>query len=166
MAKVISPLMSMEASGKLGNALVYLRIGGDNIVRQYTIPANPQTTQQMLHRSVFGAAAKGAKAIVDPATIAIVQAVANEPFRWRQAVIKYTVGSWDDALSEYNQFDPGDQDDWNNAAIGLGIQPYTLGLNTYTPGQIFFATAVGLNSFLHQTPPSGTDSAVWVGHFS
>lgn len=168
MAKVISPLMSMEASGKLGDALVYFRIGGDNIVRQYTTPTNPQTLVQMAHRSIFGAAAKGAKAITNPATIATIPGSGGYSYRWRQNVIKYAVTNWDEKVREFDTFNAPDQEDWENAATGLGIQPYVLGGNTYSPGQIFFATASGLHLLVPglEASPVADNSAQWVAVFA
>lgn len=56
MAKVISPLFSMGASGKLGNSLVYMSWKGIDDVRQYVIPANPRSTDQVAQRGYFTAA--------------------------------------------------------------------------------------------------------------
>ncbi|MBA7586315.1 hypothetical protein ES708_28312 [subsurface metagenome] len=50
MAKLKAPLMSLGASGKLGDALVYLPWKGLNNVREYVIPANPRTAAQMKQR--------------------------------------------------------------------------------------------------------------------
>lgn len=51
MAKVTAPLMSMDASGQLGKALVFQK-GGK--VRQYVIPANPRTDGQKAVRNKLG----------------------------------------------------------------------------------------------------------------
>lgn len=53
MAKVIGPLMSMDASGKLANSIVYTGWRGIKVVRQYVIPSNPKTQPQESWRSVF-----------------------------------------------------------------------------------------------------------------
>jgi len=53
MAKVISPLFSMGASGKLGNSLVYMTWKGIDDVRQYVIPANPNSAGQQTQRGYF-----------------------------------------------------------------------------------------------------------------
>ena len=54
MAKVTGPLMSMSASGKLANALVYFGWKGTNVVREFVIPANPQSTGQGDRRIIAG----------------------------------------------------------------------------------------------------------------
>jgi len=54
MAKVSGPLYSMSASGKLGNAMVYFGWKGVNVVRQWLIPANPQSATQGNQRIIVG----------------------------------------------------------------------------------------------------------------
>jgi len=51
MAKVILPLMSKEASGQFGKAMVFGNRKGQNVVRGYTIPSNPQSQGQMDQRN-------------------------------------------------------------------------------------------------------------------
>lgn len=46
MAKVIAPLMSFGASGKLANTLVFFPWKGIKAVRSYVIPANPRSPAQ------------------------------------------------------------------------------------------------------------------------
>jgi hypothetical protein len=50
MAKVKAPLLSFEASGKLADAIVYFPWKGIDAVRQYVIPANPQSSAQTTQR--------------------------------------------------------------------------------------------------------------------
>lgn len=56
MAKVTGPLMSMDASGQLGKALVFAKWKGQNYVRQYVIPMNPNSVDQVAIRGIVGAA--------------------------------------------------------------------------------------------------------------
>lgn len=51
MAKLKGPLFSFGARGKLGGALVYFPWKGINAVREYVIPANPNTTDQAAQRT-------------------------------------------------------------------------------------------------------------------
>lgn len=53
MAKVKGPLFSMDARGQIGKTLVYLGWKGLKTVRQYVIPANPNTTDQQTQRGYF-----------------------------------------------------------------------------------------------------------------
>jgi hypothetical protein len=54
MAKVTGPLMSMSASGKLGDAIVFSIWKGAAYVRQFVIPANPQSADQGDVRVIMG----------------------------------------------------------------------------------------------------------------
>jgi hypothetical protein len=56
MAKVTGPLMSMDASGQLGKALVFAKWKGQNYVRQYVIPMNPNTADQAAIRDIVAQA--------------------------------------------------------------------------------------------------------------
>jgi hypothetical protein len=52
-AKVVAPLMSMDASGTIGKTLVFAKNKGTNYVRQFVIPSNPRTAAQTGVRSSF-----------------------------------------------------------------------------------------------------------------
>ncbi|MBA7711911.1 hypothetical protein ES703_120878 [subsurface metagenome] len=51
MAKLKAPLMSLGASGKLADTLVFFPWKGINCVREYVIPANPKTALQIAQRA-------------------------------------------------------------------------------------------------------------------
>ncbi|TDA65753.1 MAG: hypothetical protein D9V47_12440 [Clostridia bacterium] len=53
MAKVTAPLFSLDASGGFGETIVYAKWKGIRYARQYVIPANPRTAQQLTQRSYF-----------------------------------------------------------------------------------------------------------------
>ena len=50
MAKVIAPLFSFGASGKLADSLVFFPFKGVNAVRSYVVPANPKSAAQQTQR--------------------------------------------------------------------------------------------------------------------
>ena len=54
MAKVTGPLQSFSASGKLASSIVFGAWKGVNYVRQYVIPANPQSSGQGDQRIIVG----------------------------------------------------------------------------------------------------------------
>lgn len=66
MAKVVAPLGSFSASGKIGKALVFFSHLGRNVVRGLVTPANPQTDVQGDNRLLLGALGRSAKAVVVP----------------------------------------------------------------------------------------------------
>ena len=53
MAKLTAPLFSLKASGQLAKTLVYMNWKGIEDVRQYVIPANPNTSGQQTQRGYF-----------------------------------------------------------------------------------------------------------------
>lgn len=64
MTKVVAPLGSFSASGKIGKALVFFSHLGRNVVRGLVTPANPQTETQGDSRLLLGAIGRSAKAVV------------------------------------------------------------------------------------------------------
>jgi len=56
MAKVKGPLLSMDARGKIANSIVFGGWKGIQTVRQYVIPANPETQKQIDARALMTAA--------------------------------------------------------------------------------------------------------------
>lgn len=53
MSKVTGPLFSMDASGALGDAIVFSKWKGIAYVRAFAIPSNPQTVKQVNLRNAF-----------------------------------------------------------------------------------------------------------------
>lgn len=66
MTKVVAPLGSFSASGKIGKALVYFSHLGRNVVRGLVTPANPQTEAQGNQRLLLGGLGRASKAAVEP----------------------------------------------------------------------------------------------------
>ena len=66
MAKVVAPLGSFSASGKIGKSLVFFSHLGRNVVRGLVTPANPQTVGQGDSRLLLGALGRAARAVVTP----------------------------------------------------------------------------------------------------
>jgi len=53
MAKSQSPLFGIDASGAIGDTVVYGKWKGIKYARRYVVPANPRTVEQMKTRNVF-----------------------------------------------------------------------------------------------------------------
>lgn len=64
MAKVSGPLMSLDASGKVGGTVVFSKWKGRNYVRQLVTPANPDTSGQKGVRSILGTLAKACRMVL------------------------------------------------------------------------------------------------------
>jgi len=66
MAKVTGPLMSMDASGQLGKAIVFFHGWGENIVRVYVAHNTSNTVNQQTIRSYFATTISAWNALTDP----------------------------------------------------------------------------------------------------
>lgn len=53
MARTVAPLLSFEGSGQIAKTQVYATWKGRPYVRRYTIPANPNSSEQQLTRNTF-----------------------------------------------------------------------------------------------------------------
>ena len=53
MVKVFAPMLSLDASGTLGDAVTFSKWKGRNYVRERVIPANPETGAQVGRRAMF-----------------------------------------------------------------------------------------------------------------
>lgn len=53
MARTTGPLLSMDASGSVGNSITFAKWKGRNYVRRYAIPANPRSTAQTSIRAAM-----------------------------------------------------------------------------------------------------------------
>jgi len=74
MAKLKAPLMSLGASGALGKSIVYFPWKGLDVVREYVIPANPKSDDQLIQRGYFSegvTAIHAAQALADDGLEAI-----------------------------------------------------------------------------------------------
>lgn len=58
MAKVTGPLMSMSASGKIADSIVFFGWKGLNVVRQWVIPTNKMSADQGNQRTFLGGTGK------------------------------------------------------------------------------------------------------------
>lgn len=65
MARLFGPLFSVDARGKLGNALVYSNWKGLATVRMFAVPYNPQLPGQVAQRLAFANAVGGWQKILE-----------------------------------------------------------------------------------------------------
>lgn len=63
MVKVYGPMMSLDASGTLANAITFAKWKGRNYVRERIIPSNPKSGAQTGRRAMFSFLAKGWQAL-------------------------------------------------------------------------------------------------------
>ena len=95
MAKVVMPLLSAEASGKIADTMVYFYWKGRNVVRRWVVPTNPRSSEQKRIRTNMASMGKNLKAIVttgaDPAIVTLVRAVTPSNQIWNAYFVKQTI---------------------------------------------------------------------------
>lgn len=132
MAKVTGPLMSMDASGKFGGALVFGKWKGRPTVRQLVTPSNPQTANQVKTRNAIRVMGEGQKF-----TNVTAMKRAGETLRdeeeltnrapsgqaWNGFYVKSGIGAdmitYDAARSAYTAFTAPEKSAWSSAAASL-----------------------------------------------
>jgi len=70
MAKVTGPLMSISASGKIADSIVFFAWKGLNVVRQWIVPANKMSADQGNFRTMLGGTGKAVGKISSAGEIA------------------------------------------------------------------------------------------------
>src|SRR5258707_19172 len=119
MAKVINPLLSGSASGQLGGMMTFDKRG---FVRQYVIPANPQTTNQMLVRNTLGDLQRELK---DLGPVLRAQLKSGFGYRWNSVIIGELMANGNAALdayvAEWTAFGSTDKTAWATADHAVPI---------------------------------------------
>jgi len=95
MAKVVMPLLSAEASGKIADTMVYFYWKGLNVVRRWVVPTNPREIKQKLIRTRLAAMGKNLAAMTTAAPagaiIALIKAVAPANTIWNAHFVSQTL---------------------------------------------------------------------------
>lgn len=159
MAKVKGGLFSMEASGKLGGALVFDKRG---YVRNYKIPANPQTVDQVAVRNMLADIQAELKVL----GLVVRAAVKTDlGYRWNSVIIKELMANdnavYDAYAAEYGAFIAGDKTAWATADVAVGLNG--------TDGEVLYCVASALYDLSIRAGGDGivtqpvTDNAATVG---
>jgi hypothetical protein len=95
MSKVVAPLQSFSASGKIGKSLVFFSHLGRNVVRGLVTPANPESETQGDSRLLLGALGRAARGVARPSDYyaAIIQFVPAGQ-TWVSAMISYIISAY------------------------------------------------------------------------
>ena len=91
MAKVTGPLLSIDASGKIGDSIVFTRWRGTKVVRQYVIPANPNTAAQQVQRNFMALAINSW----------VVDLAPNVQQAWRDYMAGQPISGCNESVSRY-----------------------------------------------------------------
>jgi hypothetical protein len=159
MAKVTAPLMSMDASGKFGGALVFGKWKGRPTVRKLVTPSNPQSAGQTAvrnalrvlaagqHFAQLTALARSGETMTDKAEMA---SLAPSGQAWNGFLVKSGIGAgqvqYAAATAAYAGLQVGDRTAWNTAAGLLtpaipAVAQATEGGGSGTPltaGEVYF----------------------------
>lgn len=148
MAKLSGPMLSLDARGKFGGAIVFSGWKGIQTARQLVTPANPRSTSQQETRSKLAVAGKATKAIAFDSTFAdFVRTIAPNGQSYASYTQKDLLGpafaNLDDSVADYNNVTYATQKGYmDTAAATAGIEPVDLtgiGGASYTAGAIFTA---------------------------
>lgn len=152
MAKVISPLFSFEASGKIADAMVFFTWKGRNVVRKWTIPTNPMTADQGDIRLKLLSLAKAIKpALLTANLVTALKDMTPSGQIWNAYIIKVVMDQYIKGLTSYTELLAAFTantlvDDWECCATGLEMVDQWLtyaAAATITPGQQLFQIAKG-----------------------
>lgn len=154
MAKVTGPLMSMSASGKIADALVFSVWKGVAYVRQFVIPSNPESPGQGDTRIMIGGTgrAAGKVAVTSPFNTKLIAKNVIPAGQSKQSyLVKYIMDHYLNTLTKYTAelaacTAYSGITSWNAGAGTLGIVAFDLDYATAGP----YAKALGL-TLLYKT---------------
>jgi len=134
MAKVTGPLMSMSASGKLGNAIVFSIWKGAAYVRKFVIPSNPQSVGQGDQRIVMGGTGKaaGKVGVTSPFNEKLTALGVIPSGQSKQSyLVKYIISHYLDTMTKYTAelaavTAYSGITSWNKGADNLGVVAFDL----------------------------------------
>jgi hypothetical protein len=171
MPKVTGPLMSMSASGTIGNTITFDKRG---FVRQRVIPTNPKSDAQGNVRQMLLAVQK-TLTLLGAAVVAAVKTLAPVAYRWNSFLLSQVIGSasatFEASRTAFAALTAPQRADWNTRAAALGITEQTIPYASdaaISPGLALFAVSqalynLGLN--LEDGAPGAANSDAWGDYF-
>lgn len=148
MAKVSGPLLSLDARGKIGGAIVFSGWKGIQTVRQLVTPANPRSADQLVTRAKLAVAGKATKVTEYNSSFAdYMRTIAPNGQSWASYIQKDLLGAnfanINAAITAYNDGGNSTEKGYIDAAaadIGVeGVDLTSIGGTTYTAGQVLCA---------------------------
>lgn len=129
MATVNGPLFSLDASGQLGQALVYSKWKGRNYVREFVTPANPRTLPQFIQRGLVDAISKWWAGIAN-------ETGAQES--WNGAAAAQAISPFNAAVAAGIDSMRNDQPPtgYDGGGVGPTVGPDTITATSSNPGQL------------------------------
>jgi len=154
MVKLVNPLQSEAASGKVGEGAIYGRRRGQNIARRYARPRQPNTTGQkasterMMLTGILSQRIREGNIQIATTQTSIIQFFderADRDQTWQQAFTKamyeFQPSIYDWAQTLWVRFDPRRKASWNNGAKAPTARFPDKFLNgqEFTAGELSFA---------------------------
>lgn len=147
MPKVTGPLMSMSASGTIGNTITFDKRG---FVRQRVVPTNPQSEAQGNVRQMLLAVQK-ALTLLGASVILLVKSVAPTSYRWNSFLLQQVLGpssaEFEASKTAYAALTAPQRADWETAATTAGLVAQTIPYasdDAISPGLALFAVSRAL----------------------
>ena len=171
MPKVTGPLMSMSASGTVGNTITFDKRG---FVRQRVIPANPRSDAQGNVRQMLLAVQK-TLTLLGAAVVAAVKTLSPVAYRWNSYLLSQVIGSGSETFeasrAAYLALAAPDRANWEARAAALGITQQTIAYasdDPISPGLALFAVSralfnLGLN--VGAGTPAAANYDAWGDYF-
>lgn len=156
MAKTTGALFSMSASGQFGKALVFDKRGR---VRKYVVPANPQTTAQMLVRNKLGDIQRSLKLLG-----LVVRGELKTGFgpQWNSMIVGELTKNSGAALTtyqaEFDAFTTPQKADWNTADTSVPVE-LDGGFVLYAAASAIYDMAARLGVTVSITLPAAGNSS-------
>lgn len=174
MARVVGPLQSFEASGKLAGSIVYSRWKGRPYVRQLVTPANPKSAGQVAMRAMmrFLATQWAGLATVDQATWDELAATGNySPFNAFTSANQRRWANYSMPSQAYPPTEALTPPDVPTLAVSAGVRDVTvtLGDTTLNDGWgavVYRSTSMGftpaLSNAIYLIAYNGTNDVTFV----
>lgn len=185
MAKVDGPLFSIEARGKIADALVYFPWKGRHVVRQWLKPTQPNSTNQGYIRSAMYAIGKMIKKIMslsggdalDSKLYTLLTSAVPPGLNWNayqaqgfldllQTGGTFVLGSFTDLIVAYSSLVSTALTAFQTEATALGMSDFTFNYG-YTTAieagcQLYFGALSAYHNSIFATAPYNTDPDSWV----
>jgi hypothetical protein len=156
MAKVINPLLSGSASGQLGHMMTFDKRG---FVRQYVVPSNPQTVNQMAVRNTMAEIQRSLKLL---GTVLRAELKTAFGYRWNSVIVGELMANENAQLeaftTEFNAFTAPQKAEWATADTSA---PTVLadGIPLYACASAAYDIAARLGATITLTLPAAANAA-------
>jgi len=185
MAKVDGPLFSLEARGKIADAMVFFPWKGRHVVRQWLKPTNPKSTKQGYLRAALKAIGKFMSIVgnvsdgdaLDSVVYQAATSKADAGMNWNawlgggfldalQSANELQTGLLTDLVAVYSSLNTTDLAAYETEATALGLVDFAFGYGytTNIPAglQLFFGAHACYSKSILGTAPYNTDPDNWV----